>query len=187
MGAMIGQVFALKYPAMLKSLVLCDTTSSYPAAVAPLWAERIDMARREGMAALADSTLERWFTEPFRKTNPETMQRFRRLIVSTPVAGYAGCSEALVRIHVTDRLKELRIPALIMVGEHDLGTPVAMARAIHESLPGSELAVVGNAAHFPNVEQPETFSNALLKFLERRENVAFAPSAGQRTPVEANR
>jgi 3-oxoadipate enol-lactonase len=158
MGGMIGQTFEIKYPGIFQTLVLCDTTSAYPASAAPIWNERIRTARTEGMAALVDSTLARWFTQPFRDRRADVMQRFAALISSTPVEGYVGCSQALVRINV-------RVPALVIVGEHDPGTPVAMARAIHEHLSGSELAVLPDAAHIANVEQPEAFNRALEAFL----------------------
>ena len=167
MGGMIGQTFALKYPGILQTLVLCDTTSAYPPATAALWDERIRTAREHGMPALVNSTLARWFTESFRERRPEVMKRFRALICATPVEGYVGCSQALVRINVTAQLKTLDMPALVIVGEHDPGTPVAMARAIHENLAASELAILPDAAHISNVEQPEKFTQALLKFLRR--------------------
>jgi len=170
MGGMIGQVFALKYQHTLKSLVLCDTTSRYEAAVRPIWAERIAMARGESMRALAAPTLARWFTQAFRDSNTEAMRRFGDMIASTPLEGYAGCSQALLDINVSDRLKGIKVPALVIVGAQDAGTPLAMAQAIHDNLPGSELAVIPNAAHFPNVEQPEAFTSTLLRFLRAHEN-----------------
>ena len=47
MGGMIGQTFALKYPGVLRTLTLADTTSRFPAEVWPLWAERIKMLNDE--------------------------------------------------------------------------------------------------------------------------------------------
>ena len=70
MGGMIGQTFALKYPGVFKTLTLADTTSRYPVEAAPLWADRIKTAEAKGLEPLAQPTLERWFTEPFRKSNP---------------------------------------------------------------------------------------------------------------------
>ncbi len=167
MGGMIGQTCALRYPGIFRTLVLCDTTSSYPPEAVPVWDERIRIARAQGMGALVESTLSRWFTEPFRHARPDAVKRFAALISGTPVEGYAGCSQALVRIDVTARLKTLELPALVIVGEQDPGTPVAMARAIHENLPNSELAVIASAAHISNVEQPDAFTKVLLRFLER--------------------
>jgi 3-oxoadipate enol-lactonase len=165
MGGMIGQTFALKYPGAFRSLTLADTTSRYPAEAAPLWAERIKTAETKGMEPLAQPTLERWFTEPFRKSNPAAVDTIRKLILATPAAGYAGCSHAIPKINLTARLKEIRCPILVIVGEQDPGTPLAMAREIHDNAPGSKLVVLPQAAHLANLEQPEGFSRALREFL----------------------
>ncbi|MCZ7566715.1 MAG: 3-oxoadipate enol-lactonase [Burkholderiales bacterium] len=167
MGGMIGQVFALRYPGVLRTLVLADTTSRYPAEAAGVWAERIKVAESRGMEPLVAPTLERWFTEPFRAANPDKVRRIAQMIRTTPVAGYAGCSHAIPKIDVSARLRELDAPALVIVGERDTGTPVAMAREIHESYPGSELVIIPSAAHLANVEQPEAFNAALADFLAK--------------------
>ena len=165
MGGMIGQSFALRYPGVLRSLTLADTTSRYPENAAPLWAERIRIAQTRGMEPLAQPTLERWFTEPFRNANPATVDAVRKLILATPVAGYIGCSHAIPKINLTARLKEISCPILVIVGEQDPGTPPAMAREIHENAPGSTLVVLPQAAHLSNLEQPGGFSRALGDFL----------------------
>ena len=167
MGGMIGQTFALKHPSMVKSLVLCDTTSRYPAAAAPVWEERIKTVGAKGMEPMVAGTLERWFTAPFRARRPEVMERVGGMIRRTPPAGYIGCCHAIPKINVTERLKELRCPALIIVGEEDPGTPVEMAREIHAALPGSQLAVLRSASHLSNVEQPEEFNRTLRSFLDK--------------------
>ena len=165
MGGMIGQTFALKYLNVFQTLTLADTTSSYPAEAAPVWAERVKTAESKGMEPLAQPTLERWFTEQFRKKNPAAVDAIRKLIVATPVAGYAGCCAALPKINVTARLKEIKCPILVIVGADDPGTPPAMAREIHDNAPGSKLVVLPQAAHLANIEQPEGFSRALRDFL----------------------
>jgi 3-oxoadipate enol-lactonase len=167
MGGMIGQTFALKHPAMVKSLVLCDTTSRYPAAAAPIWEDRIKTVGAKGMEPLVAGTLERWFTAPFRARRPEVMERIGGMIRSTPPAGYIGCCHAIPKINLTDRLKELHCPALVIVGEEDPGTPVEMARDIHAALPGAQLAILRSASHLSNVEQPEEFTRVLVGFLDK--------------------
>ncbi|MDW8469638.1 MAG: 3-oxoadipate enol-lactonase [Burkholderiales bacterium] len=167
MGGMIGQTFALKYPGVLRTLVLADTTSRYPPEAAALWAERIRIAETQGMEPLAQPTLERWFTKAFREANPATVEAIRRLILATPVAGYVGCCHAIPKIDLTARLAEIRCPALVIVGAEDPGTPPAMAREIHAHLPGSALVEIPQAAHLANLEQPQAFNRALGEFLAR--------------------
>ena len=169
MGGMIGQTFALKYPGVFKSMVLADTTSRYPADAAGAWADRIQTAQSKGMAAVVDGTLARWFTEPYRKTNPPGVARVGASIKATPVAGFVGCCHAIPKINLTDRLKEIKCPTLVIVGEQDPGTPVAMAREIHDATPGSELVIIPSAAHLSNIEQADAFTAALMSFLERAE------------------
>jgi 3-oxoadipate enol-lactonase len=166
MGGMIGQTFALKYPGVFRTLTLADTTSRYPAEAASAWADRVKTAEANGMEPLAQPTLERWFTEPFRKSNPAAVDAIRKLILATPVAGYAGCCHALPKINATARLKEIKCRILVIVGADDPGTPPAMAREIHENAPGSKLVVLPQAAHLANLEQPEGFTRALREFAQ---------------------
>ena len=173
MGGMIGQTFALKYPGVFQSMVLADTTSRRPPDAAKMWAERIQNAQQKGMEALVETTLERWFTEPYRNAHKDVMARIGNDIRNTPVAGFVGCCQAISKIDVTDRLKEVRIPTLIMVGEHDHGTPPEAARAIHENLPGSELKIIPSAAHLSNIEQTQIFNEAMLGFLGRVSNLGL--------------
>jgi 3-oxoadipate enol-lactonase len=167
MGGMIGQTFALKYPGVFRTLTLADTTCRYPADAAPVWADRIKTVESKGMAPLAEPTLERWFTEPFRKNNPAVVDGIRKLILATPVAGYAGCCHAIPKINLAARLKEIKCPILVIVGADDPGTPPSMAQEIHDNAPGSKLVVLPQAAHLANLEQPEGFTRALREFLAR--------------------
>lgn len=167
MGGMIGQVFALKYPGVFQSMVLADTTSRRPPDAAKMWAERIENAQQKGMEALVEGTLGRWFTEPYRNARKDVMARIGNDIRKTPVAGFVGCCHAIAKIDLTDRLKEIKCPTLVMVGEHDMGTPVEAARAIQENLPGSQLKIITSAAHLSNVEQAESFNKLMTGFFER--------------------
>jgi 3-oxoadipate enol-lactonase len=167
MGGMIVQTFALAHPDRVASLVLADTTSRYPPDVWPQWQQRIAIAESQGLELLVAPTLERWFTAPFRAAHPERVAPIAAAIRATPVAGYVGCSHAIPKMDVTDRLGMLHCPALVIVGASDPGTPIAMARAIHEHLTGSELVIIPDAAHLSNVEQPEAFNRALESFYAR--------------------
>ena len=167
MGGMIGQAFALKYPGIFQSMVLADTTSRRPPDAAKMWGDRIQTAREKGMGALVESTLGRWFTEPYRNARQDVMATIGNGIRSTPVAGFVGCCHAISKVDFLDRLKEIKCPALVMVGEHDHGTPPEAARAIHQNLKGSELKIIPSAAHLSNIEQTQVFNDAMMGFLNR--------------------
>jgi 3-oxoadipate enol-lactonase len=167
MGGMIGQIMALKYPELLQSVVLCDTMSRVPTEAKPMWDERVHMAETRGMEPLVEPTVARWFTEPFRQKGAPVIDRVRSMIRATPPRGYAGCCQAIAALNLTDQLKRISLPTLIIVGEDDPGTPVAASRVIHEQIQGSELVILKSAAHLSNLEQPEAFNQALTGFLQK--------------------
>jgi 3-oxoadipate enol-lactonase len=167
LGGMIGETYALRYPGVFTRMVLADTSARLPPGADRLWAERARTALEEGMAALVDATLARWFTEGFRAARPEVMARIAAAIRSTPAAGYAGCCHAIGQLDLLDRLHDIRCPVSVVVGEQDPATPPAMSRQIQEAIDGAELVVIPDAAHIANIEQPAAFNAALLDFLRR--------------------
>jgi 3-oxoadipate enol-lactonase len=167
MGGMIGMTFALKHPKRFRSLVLCDTSSRIPSEAGPIWEGRIKVAAEQGMEPLVEPTLQRWFTEPFYKSNKPMMARVGKMIRDTKPAGYIGCCKAIPKIDVTARLGAITCPVQVIVGEQDVGTPVAMSQSIHEAIRGSELVVIPSASHLSNLEQPAAFNRAVAGFLDR--------------------
>jgi 3-oxoadipate enol-lactonase len=166
-GGMIGQAFALKFPGVFKTLVLADTTSRNPPEAKPVWEARVKTAREKGMDAVVEPTLQRWLTEPYRKSHPETAARLAAMIRSTPVAGYAGCCAAIPTLNFTDQLKTIKVPTLVIVGEQDPGAPPEVARVIHREIARSELVIIPSAAHIANLEQTAAFNRALVPFLDK--------------------
>ncbi|NIR59199.1 MAG: 3-oxoadipate enol-lactonase, partial [Gammaproteobacteria bacterium] len=151
---MIGQNLALRYPDRLDSAALCDTMSVLPPGGERMWRERIDTATAGGMEPLAEPTMERWFTQPYRERHPERVDVIRQQFLRTPVAGYCGCCEAIMKLNYLELLANIAIPTKIIVGEDDMGTPVAASEAMHERIPRSTLTVIPAAAHLSNLEQP---------------------------------
>ncbi len=165
MGGMLGQCLALDHGHRLKSVTLCDTAAEITAEVQPIWQAHIDAARKNGMQAQVDETLQRWFTPDYLKRNGPGVELIRRQILATPVAGYIGCSEAIRRLDYLDRLADIHLPTLIMVGEQDPGTPVAASEAMQERIAGSRLVVLPSARHLSNIEQAAAFNETLIDFL----------------------
>ena len=167
MGGMIGQGLALSHPGRLESLVLADTAAVIPDEAQPVWQERIDTARSEGMQAVTESTLERWFTPTYLKQNLAEVDQIRQQILATPLSGYIGCSEAIRRLNYLERLTTIQIPTLIMVGADDPGTPVAASEAMHANIKNANLVVIPAAAHLSNIEQATIFNSNLMAHLEQ--------------------
>jgi 3-oxoadipate enol-lactonase len=168
MGGMLVQAFALKHPGKLRSLTIADSVSEWPPETADLFAGRVEQARKDGMQAVVEGSLGRWFTPPFRKSNPAEVAAIARVIEETPIDGYAGCCYSIPRINFTTQLKQVAAPILVMVGREDPATTLAMSQQIHAAAPGSSLAVIDRAAHLSNIEQPAAFNAAIHKFFGER-------------------
>lgn len=166
MGGMIGQSVALNYPKRLESLALCDTGAAIAPEAQSIWQERIDAVRGRGLASQLEPTLERWFTPTFLKLNPYMLGIIRNEFLATPAQGYLGCIYAIRKLNYLERLSEINIPTLIMVGEDDPGTPVAASEAMHQQIPNSKLVIIQSARHLSNVEQPDVFNTNLITFLK---------------------
>jgi 3-oxoadipate enol-lactonase len=130
-----------------------------------IWAERIRLARDKGMAAVAEATLERWFTKRFIAKAPDTVARIRDMIVATPVAGYAGCAAAIRDMDQREAIRAITSPTLIIIGAEDPGTTPEMGEFLHRQIKGSQ-AVTLDAAHLSNIEQAKAFTKAVADFLK---------------------
>lgn len=160
-GGMIGQTIAIRGGSPFTKMVLADTTHTQPPEAIKQWEERIAIAQSKGMAALVDSTMERWFTAPFR--NSPAAKKIAALIAATPAAGYIGCGQAIMKLNTTARLKDIKLPVLAITGEQDGAAPGT--KYIGEHVPGAKYVGIPNAAHIANVEQVEAFNRALRDFL----------------------
>lgn len=111
----------------------------------------------------------RWFTAPFIATHPEVIERVQAMVAATDPQGFVNCARAIQGMDLLDRLAEIRVPTLVIVGDQDPGSPVAAAKAIRKRIPGAKLVVLEPASHLSNLEQPEAFNRALRDFLAEAE------------------
>jgi 3-oxoadipate enol-lactonase len=165
MGGMVGMWLGAFAPERIEKLVL-SSTSAYMADKA-LWNDRIATARVKGLAALADGTMERWFTKEFRERSPQAVARLKQMMLATPVEGYAACCEAVRDMDHRDILGRITAPTLVIAGRHDPATTVENAEFIRSRIPGAALTVL-DAAHIANVEQAQRYTETVLDFLAPR-------------------
>lgn len=166
MGGFTAQILAVRHPEKLLSLALCDTACVMPPE--SVWNERIEIAETEGISALVDGTLERWFTPPFHESGKDELARVKRMILGTGVTGYVACCQAIRDMFLCAQLPQIKVPTVIMVGEKDPACPVSSAEVLNRGIAGSELIVIPESAHLPNIEQKAAFNAALTGFLDRQ-------------------
>ena len=164
MGGVFGLATALRYPGIFETMVLADTSSKLSDEGIAAFKDRVAKVRAGGMESMVEPTLKRWFKDSFRAKSPQLMERVGHWIRNTPADGYIGCSAAIPTIDVTNRLGEITVPCMVMVGADDVAMPPAMAETLDRHLPKSEIVVIPDAGHLSNLEQSGAFNAALTRF-----------------------
>ncbi len=169
MGGLIAQTFALKHPEMVRSLILCDTAPRGPRGLSWLtvWKELVKTISRESFIknlyvwVFTPETLE---NEDFVKTALEN--RLNHPYPQPPEAYIRQC-EAIEKLDVTERLKEINTPTLVLVGDRDFLTPVRYSEYLASLIPNAEMKVLRGCGHVSLFEKPEEFNKTVLEFLEK--------------------
>ena len=170
MGGMTAQALAAAHPERLKTMVIANSADVYGAAAQSLWQTRIDTVLANGVGAIADGAMQRWFTPEFRADEAgggaAQVARLRARLVQCDPQAYAASCRAISSIDFRASNRRVRCPTLVIGGTRDEATPMAQSEAIAASIQGSQLVAL-DAAHLSAVEQPEAFAHALSTFFAR--------------------
>jgi 3-oxoadipate enol-lactonase len=164
-GGMVSMWVAANAPERVERLVLCCTSAQLGPPES--WHQRAATVRQQGVGAIADAVLGRWFTPGFGQTErgAAAIDRLRGILTSTSREGYAGCCEAIAAMDLRAVLPSIAAPALVIAGEDDPATPPEHGRLIADGIPSALFEVVPNAAHLANVERAELITTMILRFL----------------------
>ena len=160
-GGMIAQGLAVKRPAFIRALVLSNTAAKI--GNPQLWQDRIDTALTHGMAALSDTTMQRWFSRNFYGT--PAMDPWLDMVQSCSPVGYAGVCAAISGTDFYTPTSGLRIPTLGIAGAEDGTTPADLVRETIDLIPGAQFKVLKRTGHLPCVEDPTTYAAKLTDFV----------------------
>lgn len=165
MGGMVGQELAMRHPSLVAALVVANSTSGYPEDARKVWQDRIATVHVQGVEAIADAVMGRYFHDGFRASHAATVERFRRRLVATGAAGYIACCAAVAGVDTGARLAQIAVPTLVIAGELDAGTPLPMSEAISGQVQNGRLEVIPGASHLSAIEQPAQFANIVTDFI----------------------
>ena len=162
-GGMIAQGLAVKRMDQIRAMVLSNTAAKI--GTHEMWQERIDAVAADGVAALADATMERWFSVKFR--HGRELAAWRNMLVQQAPAGYMGCSAAIAGTDFYRTTASLTLPTLGIAGSEDGSTPPDLVKETVDLVKGSEFHLIRGAGHLPCVEKPEEYAQTLTAFLTR--------------------
>lgn len=164
LGAATGLCAAARAHSRIARLIAADGNAKTPPGGAEAWAERLVVARQQGMPAFADLTIPRWFAPAAVAAGHPAIPRIRTMIETTPYAGLAACVAALQSCDITAALPLIRQPTLLIAGAQDGAMPATM-QAIRQRIAGATYIEIAAAGHLPAVEQPAAFAATVQAFL----------------------
>jgi len=167
MGGMVAMRLALAHPEVVRSLLLLDTDAGPEEAErAPRYEAMAQMAREQGPEAVMAGVLPLFFSQGFMQARPQELQRFKEQFLDINRDGIYRATRAVTRRRdITDEIRRIRVPTLVIVGDEDIATTREKAEAIHQRIAGSRLETIAGAGHMTPLEQPERVNALLEEFL----------------------
>lgn len=164
-GGMIAQTLALARPDLIRSLCLLDTASTFSDGVRDALRQRGATTRDQGMEAIVQPTLDRWFTPAFAERRPDVIDRVAKTLRSNDPGMHAAMWDMIATLDTAPHLPAVDKPTLVLVGEKDPTTPLAASQLIAERVPGAVLHVLPDVSHISPVEAPELVNRTVGSFL----------------------
>jgi 3-oxoadipate enol-lactonase len=171
MGGVVAQLLALDYPGKVKKLILASSGSSHPGAQGIPLAMCRDMVRLGFEGYIRQHTIETGWTKEFVASHPDLIEKFLQVRMSgiAPLENYLHFVLARQEHDHTDRLKEIRVPTLVLVGDDEKhgATDKTHWHAAHElarKIPNAKLVVLAGEGHHYLATNPEPAHKALRSF-----------------------
>lgn len=160
-GGLIAQAMAAGSPKRVRGLVLSNTAAKI--GTREMWDARIAGVRSMGLDGIADSVMERWFSERFRGTSE--VAGWRNGLIRTPTAGYIGCCEAVAAADFTVSSREITAPTVTIGGSADGSTPAEIVQGLADLIPDASCRIIEGVGHLPCAEAPREFKRLVRTFL----------------------
>jgi 3-oxoadipate enol-lactonase len=169
MGGMVAQELVAQSASAVQGLVLACTSALFGRADGA-WQQQFVAQRLKpldaglGMAGMADKLVP-GLVSP---NSPAAALEFaRNVMAQVPEATYRAALRAIAGFDRRDSLAAIRVPTLLLAGEHDSTAPADMMQRMASKLPQSVYVCLKDAGHIANVEQPAAFNAAVLSFLHQ--------------------
>jgi 3-oxoadipate enol-lactonase len=164
MGSGTALRIAQRYPQRIQRIVMAAGGAATAPGNAQAWQQRIDFARKNGMDAMVEPTVERWFHPDSMKANGTALRRVREMVRTTPLEGFVACATALQEFDFQAGLPQMKLPALLLAGEADANATKSLS-GLQPRIAGARYSVVPKAGHLSNIEAPATFNALVTDFL----------------------
>jgi pimeloyl-ACP methyl ester carboxylesterase len=168
LGGMVARRFAQDAPEKSQGMVILHSPHKRSKAAQAAILKRVDQARTMGPKSTVEAALERWFTDPFRKANPNLMNKIRQWVMGNRNEVYHTIYKVLATgiDEIVKPNPALICPCLVITGDQDFGNGPEMAFAISAEIPGAKTLVLPGLRHMALAESPKVVNKPIRDFLD---------------------
>jgi 3-oxoadipate enol-lactonase len=164
-GSFVALTLALRHPDLVRALVLAGAGAAFSELGRLAFRGMAVTAAAQGLAAIADTAMQRLFSAEFQARNPKLLEERRARFLATDPVVFAGACATLAEIDLRDQLRTLAVPTLVIVGAQDAATPPPMARELAGLLLHAKLIELPDSAHVPQLQETDRVVTAVADFI----------------------
>jgi 3-oxoadipate enol-lactonase len=164
-GGFVALQMAIRHPNIAGKLILADCGAAFSEPGREAFRNMAKVSREKGLQAITDVAMRRLFAPEFQERHPELMRGRREAFLRTDPNAFRAACDALASLDLRAELGAVKVPVLVLVGEHDEATPPPMSHELAAGLPHAELKIIPGCAHVPQLQSPRQFLDAMKEFL----------------------
>jgi 3-oxoadipate enol-lactonase len=164
-GGFVALQMAIRHPGIAGRLVLADCGAAFSEPGREAFRNMATAASTKGLPAVTDVAMRRLFAAEFQEQNPELMRDRREAFLRTDPGVFQSACESLATLDLRPEIGTVKVPVLVLVGEHDEATPPPMSRELAAGLPDARLILLPGCAHVPQLQKPDVFLDAISDFV----------------------
>jgi 3-oxoadipate enol-lactonase len=164
-GGFVALQMAIRHPGIATKLVLADCGAAFSEPGRQAFRNMAAAAGAKGLSAITDVAMKRLFAENFQEQHPDLMRDRREAFLRTDPDVFRAACDALAMLDLRPEIAKVKVPVLVLVGEHDEATPPPMSHELAALLPQAHLEIISGCAHVPQLQAPEVFLEVIGDFL----------------------
>ena len=164
-GGFVALQMAIRHPDIAAHLILADCGAAFSEEGRQAFRNMAAASRAKGLPAITDVAMRRLFAPEFQAQHPDLMADRREAFLRTDGEVFCTACNDLAELDLRPELGKVRIPVLVLVGEHDEATPPPMSIELAAGLPNAHLEIIPGCAHVPQLQAPDIFLDAIGDFL----------------------
>jgi 3-oxoadipate enol-lactonase len=164
-GGFVALQMAIRHPDIAGKFVLADCGAAFSEAGREAFRNMAAASKAKGLAAITDVAMRRLFAPDFQESHPDLMADRRAAFLRTDPEVFRAACDALATLDLRPELAKVKVPVLVLVGEHDEATPPPMSHELAGLLPQAHLEIIPGCAHVPQLQSPGVFLDVIGDFL----------------------